>query len=147
MEIVLYNTVDNENVINKSLTEKYVLDIKLKNDTSIIEPLLILNDKKTMNFQECNYCFISEFDRYYFIRSIESMNNNLWGLRLECDVLESFKDDILNSHAEYKRTIKEGDFLDFNAVTDLRKDIDIYDSNVTISGNKNIVFSTIGGAD
>ena len=66
-------------------------------------------------------------------------------LSLECDVLESFKDDILNSYSHYKRIVKQGDYLEFNNINDVRKDIDIYESNVKLDGNKSIIFSSIGG--
>lgn len=147
MEIKLYSTLDNDNVINKDLTLKHTFNIKLKNDTDIINPVILVNDKGTMNFKECNYCYLSGFNRYYFIRTIDSMNNNVWGLHLECDVLESFKDDILNSHAEYKRNIKKGDYLQFNNVNDVRKDIEIYNSDVVLNLEKNMVLSTIGGGN
>lgn len=145
MEMKLYKTLDNENVINKELELKHSFNIKLKNTTDIVTPTIIINDKNNMNFTECNYCYLSDFNRYYFIRTIESMNNNLWGLHLECDVLESFKNDILNSHAEYEREIKKGDYLEVNNPTDVRKEIAIYESEISFDGEKNIVFSTIGG--
>lgn len=147
MNLILYVTNDSDNTINKDLEYKYELNIKYKDNINIISPTIILNDNDVMNFMECNYCYLSDFERFYFIRTIENINNNLWGLELECDVLESFKDDIMNSYAEYERELQNGDYLDINSQTDLRKEIDIYDSDVTISGNKNIVFSTIGGAD
>ena len=145
MEIKLYSTLDNDNVINKDLTLKHTFNIKLKTDTDIITPVILVNDKGTMNFKECNYCYLSGFNRYYFIRTIDSMNNNVWGLHLECDVLESFKHEILNSYAEYKRIVKKGDYLQFNNVNDVRKEIEIYDSDVTLINEKNIIFSSIGG--
>lgn len=146
LELILYNTVDSENVINKSLSLKYTLDIKLKKDTDIVEPFIVIDDKKTMNLKECNYCFISEFNRYYFIRSIESMNNNLWGLRLECDVLESFKNDILTSECEVNRNIKAGDYQNFNSESSVIPTITNYESTVSLDDSKTIILSSLGGA-
>lgn len=145
MELRLYHTLDNENVINKNLTLIHTMEIKLKDVVSIISPILILSEVEGVNYFQCNYCFLSDFNRYYFIRDIEVLNNKNYRLQLEVDVLESFKDDILNSRAEYKRLIKEGDYLEFNNISDVRKDIDIYESNVTLNGEKNILLSTIGG--
>lgn len=145
MEMRLYKTMDNDNVINKELDLLYTFNINLKNTTDIITPIILVNDKKEMNIKQCNYCYLEHFNRYYFIRTIENMNNNVWRLYLECDVLESFKDDILNSRAEYKRKVKQGDYLQFNNINDVRKDIDIYESNVSLNGEKSIIFSSIGG--
>ena len=145
MEMKLYQTLDSNNVINKDKTLKYTTNINLKDRTEIINPAIILNDKGTMNFKECNYCYLADFQRYYFIRSLDNVNSHIWSLSLECDVLESFKDDILNSSAEINRPIKNGDYVNVNDVTDLRKEIDIFESNQSFTEGKNIILSTIGG--
>lgn len=41
-----------------------------------------------------NYCFIDEFNRYYYINDIETINNHLYKLYMTCDVLMSYKDKI-----------------------------------------------------
>ena len=146
MEIVLYSTTDGENIINKDLDEKYRFNIKMKKDIDLITPTIILNDKGTMNFNSCNYCYIEEFNRYYFIRTIENLANRVWVLQLECDVLESFKNDILNSDAEINRRIKEGDYFSTNMKVETIREIDIYKSDVTLINEKNIILSTIGGS-
>lgn len=146
MEIVLYSTTDGENIINKDLDEKYRFNIKMKKDIDLITPTIILNDKGIMDFNSCNYCYIEEFKRFYFIRTIENLANRIWGLQLECDVLESFKNDILNSDAEINRRIKDGDYFSTNMKIETIREIDIYKSDVTLINEKNIILSTIGGA-
>lgn len=145
MEMKLYQTYDNENVINKDLLLKYTIDIKLKAITDISTPTIILNDKKTMDFTQCNYCYLEKFKRYYFIRSLESKDNNNWILSLECDVLESFKDDILNSVVEVNRGLKQGEYYQTSVKVETLKDIDIYESDVTLKNEKNIILTTLGG--
>lgn len=146
MELKLYETFDSENVINKNITLKYTINISLKKDTNISKPIIVLNDNGVMDFRTCNYCFIELFNRYYFIRSLENVNNNIWNLYLECDVLESFKTDILNSVGLVKRIIKEGDYQSINSEFDVRKQTDVYKSDVTLNGEKSIVLTSIGGA-
>lgn len=146
MEIVLYSTTDGENIINKDLDEKYRFNIKMKKDIDLITPTIILNDKGAMNFNSCNYCYIEEFNRYYFIRTVENLSNRIWALVMECDVLESFKNDILNSDAEINRRIKEGDYFSTNMKVETIREIDVYKSDVTLVNEKNIILSTIGGA-
>lgn len=46
-----------------------------------------------------NYCYIKEFNRYYFIIDIVSVRNNLWRLNLRCDVLMSFSSEIVVTSA------------------------------------------------
>jgi len=145
VEITLYNTLDNDNVINKDLTMIYSFSLKLKKDTDIVNPTILLNDKNSMDFTECNYCYLEDFNRYYFIRDIESINNNIWRLALECDVLETYKDDILNSDVEINRKIKQGDFIEGNFKTQVIKEVDIYKSDVVMEDVSKIILSTIGG--
>lgn len=145
MEITLYNTLDNDNVINKDLTMIYSFSLKLKKDTDIVNPTILLNDKNSMDFTECNYCYLEDFNRYYFIRDIESINNNIWRLVLECDVLETYKDDILNSDVEINRKIKQGDFIEGDFKTQVIKEVDIYKSDVIMEDVSKIILSTIGG--
>ena len=118
----------------------------MKKDVDITSPLIILNDKNTMNFKQCNYCYLEDFNRYYFIRSIESINNHVWRLQLECDVLESFKSDILNSVVEISRGLKEGEYFSTSTKVETIREIDIYKSDNTLMNEKNIILSTIGGA-
>lgn len=146
MELKLYETLDSENVINKNITLKYTINITLKKDTNINKPIIVLNDNGVMDFRNCNYCFIELFNRYYFIRSLENVNNNIWNLYLECDVLESFKTDILNSVGLVKRIIKEGDYQSINSEYDVRKQTDVYKSDITLDGEKSIILTSIGGA-
>lgn len=145
MELKLYHTLDNENVINKTLTLIHTMRIRLKDTVNIINPILILSEVAGVNYFRCNYCYLSEFNRYYFIRDIEVMSTRNYKLQLEVDVLESFKEDILNSYSEIKRPLQKGDFVYINNIMDVRKEIDIYESANSLTNQKDIVLSTIGG--
>ena len=145
MELRLYRTLDNENVINKNLSLIHTMNIKLKDTVSITNPTLILSEVNGLDYFQCNYCFLSEFNRYYFIRDIEVLSNKNYRLQLEVDVLESFKEDILNSVVEVNRGIKQGDYQLINTNIETVREIDIYKSNVTLKNEKNIILSTIGG--
>lgn len=144
MELRLYYTLDNENVINKNLTLIHTMEIKLKDVVSITSPILILSEVEGVNYFQCNYCFLSDFNRYYFIRNIEVMSNKNYRIQLEIDVLESFKDDILNSVAEVRRGIKQGDYYQTNPKVEALREIDMYLGGVALGKKKNIILSTIG---
>lgn len=146
MELILYNTLDNDNVINKTLVKIYTLQIKIKDRNSIINPSIVLSNTKDLyDFTKCNYAYLSGLNRFYFIRDIELIDSKNVRLTLECDVLESFKLDIFNSEVEIIRSIEKGDYINVSGVADLRKEIDIYNSDKSLIGNKNIVLSVIGG--
>lgn len=144
MNLSLYISNDAENVINKVLTFKHETAIKLKETVNISSPIIVLSEIEGVDLLQCNYCFLSKFERYYFIRDIE-VSKSVYVLYLECDVLESFKNDILNSECEYSRIVEQGDFMNFSTVDDVRKEIDIYSNDIELNLSKNIILSTIGG--
>lgn len=51
---------------------------------------------EAVNPSTYNYCYISEFGRYYFINNITSVRNGLWKIDCSVDVLMSYKTSILN---------------------------------------------------
>lgn len=143
MIMKIYSTKDGENVINKRLNFLDEFTIRLKNETDMYSPTIILNDRNINNLLLSNYCYLDEFNRYYFIRSIENQSLNLWVLNLECDVLESFKDEILNSHGEVDRAMEES-FYDGGLLNESRKEIDIVESDVEVKFSNNIMLVMFG---
>lgn len=73
----------------------------LKEATSILRPVIriITSDDITTY----NYIYIAQFQRYYFIDDIVSINNNKWEISGHVDVLETFKNGILGQQAVVKR--------------------------------------------
>lgn len=93
MEIRLYSSSDETNKIDKTLTNEIVLNGTLKDETSVINPIILI---EANNLTQYNYCYIPLFKRYYFIKDITVVRNNLFRLFLDIDVLMSYKDEILN---------------------------------------------------
>lgn len=145
MELRLYKTLDNENVINKNLSLIHTMVIKLKDKVSIINPTLILSVVNGVDYFQCNYCYLSEFKRYYFIRDIELMSDKNYRMQLEVDVLESFKDDILNSKVLVTRQKNFNPYYDYKPRYEVRKEVDLFFSNTALSDGKTILLTTIGG--
>ena len=94
MEVILYKNSSENNVIGKSLAQVKSVECNLKNDVSVINPTLVLN--YTANILNSNYCFIPKFNRYYFIDEIVPITADRCIVKCRVDVLESFKDNILN---------------------------------------------------
>ena len=94
MEVILYKNSSENNVIGKSLAQIKRVECNLKNDVSIISPTLVLN--YTANILGSNYCYIPKFNRYYFIDEIVPITADRCIVKCRVDVLESFKDNILN---------------------------------------------------
>lgn len=99
MTIRLYKTFDQKEKLNKTLTNEKTVTGTLKTKMSIIKPSILLHNSN-INFADYNYCYIVDFDRYYFIDDIMIETANLYELKLSEDVLMSFNADIKNMTVE-----------------------------------------------
>ena len=80
----------------------YNIDLQYEdNDISYIDDAVEYDVSCMMDSSilKCNYCYIEEFERYYFIDNIIIQNNKLFVLILSVDSLESNKEDISNQNA------------------------------------------------
>ena len=144
MKLKLYAVNDGKNVINKTLTLKTTMEINLKRDVDIINPRLILITNSPTGFRGINYAVIPELNRFYFVDSITNISVTLWQLDLSCDVLETYKADILASKARLYRNLKAGDYFDtaleYSHITTVAK----YASNKGISDSETLIMTTVG---
>lgn len=93
MDIVLYVNNSERQAINKTLTNGLTLTGSLRNESSVINPIILI---EATNPSSYNYAYIPEFNRYYFITDIVSIRTNLWRIQMSVDVLMSFQQSILN---------------------------------------------------
>ena len=116
MNITFYKNSSEKEKIGKSLSSGLTLSGNLRDECSITSPSILVEATSLVDY---NYCYIPEFKRYYFISDIVSVRNNLWRVSLKCDVLESFKSDILNSscivkkqqNQSYSNNIDDGSYI------------------------------------
>ena len=95
MTVDFYKTTDAPNVANKTLTDKKsVENVKPFNPCNIDEPVFILDTDSTLNTY--NYCYISEFGRYYFVSPPTLETGHKMRINCTCDVLKTYYDDICN---------------------------------------------------
>lgn len=92
MDIKLYKNHSEKNKISKSLTGEVEYSGTLRDETSVINPVIMIHAE---NLSQFNYAYIPQFHRYYYIRDIVSVRNDLWRVSLTVDPLMSFKNDIL----------------------------------------------------
>jgi len=100
IELKRNNSEDNK--INKSLTAISSLSGVLKADSSILNPVILV-EASISSLKNCNYMVISEFGRKYFIIDIRSVRNGMVEISGKCDVLDSFASQILANTAIIKR--------------------------------------------
>lgn len=95
MNIIIYQSLSESNVVNKQLTELANANGTLREETSIIDPVILFEDNSN-GFTLANYIYIPDFNRYYFINDITSVRNGLWQISCHVDVLMSWKNYFLN---------------------------------------------------
>lgn len=100
----LYTTSSPKEKIVKTLTGETSFDCLLKEDTSILNPVLILESETALT--GFNYMYCEDLSRYYFINNIESIGNNLWRISAHVDVLMTYASKILENSAVIKRQQK-----------------------------------------
>lgn len=144
MLMKMYDTKSSNNVINKVLENEHEFDIKFKDKTDIVNPVVILHSPTLIL---SNYAYIPDFNRYYFVDKIELFPNSVYHITLRCDVLESFKDEILASSGFINQQTKNvNKYYNSNYQSEVRKEVDLYKSDVTISTDvKTTILVTIGG--
>lgn len=146
MKLFLYDVDDGDNVINKTLPQPVEITIRLDNDVDVIRPTIRLRNIAGINFDDYNYAFIDVLGRYYFIDKLGrvSARDNL--LYLSCDVLETYKTEILNSNARVKRNLKTGDYYNGAIDATINKSVMIYNGDVTLNSDvSNLIVSVVGG--
>lgn len=93
MNLTLYVNNSEKNKIGKNLTNDFPLSGTLRDATNIINPVILIELNEISKY---NYCYIHDFNRYYFITDITIIRTGLFAISLMVDVLESFQTSIKN---------------------------------------------------
>ena len=93
MNVILYNTTDDERAMLKTLANDVTLDCAVYENCNILTPRILL-EYNTSIFGK-NYCYIPSFNRYYFIRNMNVDAGERIILNCEIDVLQTYKSYIL----------------------------------------------------
>lgn len=117
LECTLYRNGSADKVVDKSLTTVGSYSIVIKDQTSVVRPVITL---ETGGFPDANYAYIPYFQRYYYITDIQSVRTGVYELRLKSDVLMSHKSGIRASEAlvarqenEYNMYLNDGIFKSY----------------------------------
>ena len=94
MQVTLCNTPSERNIINKVIQNVVSVNAIIKGELSVENPVLILD--YTGDSNNINYMKIPELNRTYFINEIIKLTGHRYEVHGKSDVLESFKNDILN---------------------------------------------------
>lgn len=99
-----YTNTEEKIVVNKSLPAiiPLTLSCDLKYGVNLRKPVLTVG-QSLATMKTYNYFYIPELGRYYFREDIKGVANNLVEITLDCDLLMSFKSEILTSDAIIER--------------------------------------------
>ena len=92
MTVTLYKNTSDKRNLNKVISEIKSVSATAKGEINIISPTLILEYFSS----DFNYCYISDFKRYYFVKSITLLTGQRIQIDLSVDVLMTYKEDIKN---------------------------------------------------
>lgn len=142
MLMKLYTTKTPNNTIGKVLENETEYNIKFKSQADRTKPVVVLMSETIIDF---NYAYIPDFNRYYFVENIEVMQNKIYNISLRCDVLESFKNDILESSGFVNQQTTTNKYYNSDYQTEIKKEVDVIKSSVTLDTTKSTILVTIGG--
>ena len=145
MKLFLYDVGDGDNIINKTLPAPLEINIRLDNDVDVVRPSIRLRNITGVDFDDYNYAYIDVLGRYYFIDKLGRVSARDNILYLSCDVLETYKTEILNSKARVHRNLRNGDYVDGSIDKSIVKNVMVYNSDKTlVDGESTIIFTVIG---
>lgn len=107
MNVILYSSPGERNIIGRTKTLLQSMTATQATSVMSVETPELLLDANA-NVLACDYVYVTELGRYYFVNSKEIINGNQYKLYLESDPLESFKASILSSQAIAKRSTNKG---------------------------------------
>ena len=138
MKLEFFHTDDSSNTINKTLTKISEKDVTLKASTDILAPRMVFLAKdftSTINYMKM-------LDKYYFVDLQFIRNNSLVIVNGSIDVLETYKDNILNSQADIIKKSSAGNIKQENVLpTTISK---TFNSDKTLTKSSSIIMVTSG---
>ena len=93
MSITIQTMVNmsDKNVVDKRLTTLSTIEGVLKDPTSIMNPVIRIQGTLPTN---CNYLYIQDFGRYYYVTDVRSIHNNIYEISAHVDVLKTYASQI-----------------------------------------------------
>ena len=98
MDVILCNNASEANIINKSITELVTRSCTVKGNVSLEAPIILLEYDST-NMPVVNYMKIPDYNRCYYITEVIALTGGRYEVHGKVDVLESFKEAILQLSA------------------------------------------------
>ena len=146
-QIVLYKNSSEDYALTKSLSAQITLDsCVFKDDSSVENPNIVISTGTDIT--ECNYMYIADLHRYYFIREIGVVRAGVYYVRGHVDVLSTYASEIKACSAiiarqenSYNMYLDDPEFKTLNKSQVVTKQF----ANGAFTENMNYVLVVAGG--
>lgn len=109
MDIILYkNFAKKDNSTRRPSGSGETFSCVLKDNTSVTDPVVLLDLSDKTDFTKYTYAYIPMFSRYYFVIDMVA-DGLLWSVVLRCDVLATYKNEIGSSSLYVLRSAAASD--------------------------------------
>ena len=104
LNITIQQTTSEKRMFNKIITDKKTLQgvINDDKDFSILDPEIII-EGDIADIKDCNYMYIQEFSRYYWITDIKTRRNNVYVITGHVDPIQTYKEALTGCSGIVKR--------------------------------------------
>jgi hypothetical protein len=93
IDVVLQTSSSPVEKIGKTLTTGNTYSCALKDNCSILKPVIIIRTTDTISAY--NYMYIQNFGRYYFIDDIVTLHDGVWQISAHVDPLDTFMEELM----------------------------------------------------
>lgn len=90
----LYKVTNQPNELTKTLNNAVVVNGSFRGEIDSIDVIVEIES----NTYDFNYVYIPSLNKYYFLQNIVHVNAKIIRMQLHCDVLMTYKTDILASY-------------------------------------------------
>lgn len=91
MVIEFYTNLSDPDTLNKNITKLFDLTGTLRDECDVENPVIMIEH---IGMVSANYCYIPDFERYYYIENQTIVRNNIVRLTLKVDVLYTYRTQI-----------------------------------------------------
>lgn len=104
--VILQKMSTEKNRVNKSshITNIRSLEGTLRDECSILRPVIQFRIDDVADLKMCNYMYIEQFGRYYFVDDITSVRTKVVEISAHVDVLQTYQEQILSNSAIIHRS-------------------------------------------
>lgn len=92
IDVEMYVNLSEPNKINKSLRTGPIYSGSLRDGTSILDPVVMIEAGTLVGY---NYAHIPLFGRYYYITNVVSLRTGLWEVSMHTDPLMTYRSQLM----------------------------------------------------